>query len=337
MHIHTTVTETFRAALTQAFPGMTVIISKSSAPKETDFDADAVLPIDAHARHIIEAALIDAAVAAPRKYPSETAVLIGERLATCGYEIVRKAGYREALSLIRAGETSAAAIARALGDANADGEEGNVWKLLDLRLAIHRAERSLSPREERPLPRGVKITTDEVDQDPWQEEERSQTDEEAAAAHLAALEKLARESAPHSDGPDDIEERADGSVYVTSAGLAEIAGWSYGTAGRWFSRSGLSGQVDLAEVGRVLASQSPTQSRGSVPAGFEGQEIVRAIAGVRRYVVEHAGKRAAAADEARAAAARYDLIKALASAREVLAADEISALVSQAVGTGRAA
>ncbi|WP_342164018.1 hypothetical protein [Methylobacterium sp. SD21] len=43
--------------------------------------------------------------------------------------------YHEAVGLIRGGETSAAAIARALGSDAPDGEEGNVWALFDRRHA----------------------------------------------------------------------------------------------------------------------------------------------------------------------------------------------------------
>lgn len=41
--------------------------------------------------------------------------------------------YHEALALIRAGETSAVAIAAALGGDGRTGEEGDVWALYDAR------------------------------------------------------------------------------------------------------------------------------------------------------------------------------------------------------------
>ena len=44
-----------------------------------------------------------------------------------------------------------------------------------------------------------------------------------------------------------------------------------------------------------------------MPAPICRQEISRALKGVRRHLAEHAGKRAAAADEVRAAAARLGL------------------------------
>lgn len=47
-----------------------------------------------------------------------------------------RSGYHEALALIRAGETSAVAVAAALGGDGRTGEEGDVWALYDAR---HRA------------------------------------------------------------------------------------------------------------------------------------------------------------------------------------------------------
>lgn len=222
-----------------------------------------------------------------------------------------RSGYHEALSLIRKGETSAAAVADALGEEFSNGAEGDIWKLFDLRLAIHRADLSVTA---------------------CAEDERAQTDEEAAAEHADALERLARETAPPSDGPDDIEEREDGTLRVTSTGLADITGLSYASTGRWFSRSGLPGQVYLGDIERMLTSQLQG-AREHVY--LQKEELARALKGVRRYLVEHAGKRAAAADQVHAGAARYGLIKALVSARAVLAADEISVLASHAVRTGR--
>lgn len=146
------------------------------------------------------------------------------------------------------------------------------------------------------------------------------------------IDRLARESAPDADGPDDIEEMEDGTILVTSAGLAQIAGMTYGTAGRWFRRLRLSGQVDLAEVERALAGVSV----GKGVSTNLGDELARALNGVRRYLVEHAGKRAAAADEVRAAAARLALLKALSAARLVIPHRELVEIVSQ-LGTGRAA
>ncbi|MGE7157197.1 hypothetical protein ACQKJ1_26115 [Methylorubrum rhodesianum] len=114
-----------------------------------------------------------------------------------------------------------------------------------------------------------------------EEDERAQTDEEAAAAHLAGLEELAREAAPDADGPDDIEEMEDGTIRVTSTGFAEIAGMTYGTACWWFRTTGLKGQVDLEMIEQVLAGQ---EARWRRHAGTEATEVARILKGVRRYL-----------------------------------------------------
>ncbi|KQO89678.1 hypothetical protein ASF36_22675 [Methylobacterium sp. Leaf90] len=49
-----------------------------------------------------------------------------------------RSGYHEALSLIRSGKTSAAAISTALGPDGQNGEEGNIWALFDARHRMHR-------------------------------------------------------------------------------------------------------------------------------------------------------------------------------------------------------
>ncbi len=66
-----------------------------------------------------------------------------------------------------------------------------------------------------------------------------------------------------------------------------------------------------------------------MPAPICRQEISRALKGVRRHLAEYAGKRAAAADEVRTAAARLGLLKALATARLVIPHVELVEIVSQ--------
>lgn len=55
--------------------------------------------------------------------------------------------YHKAVSLIRSGETSAAAIAKALFTDGPNGSEGNVWALLDLANATRQAQRVLKESE----------------------------------------------------------------------------------------------------------------------------------------------------------------------------------------------
>lgn len=216
-------------------------------------------------------------------------------------------------------------------------------RLRDLDAAIHRAERSLSPGEERPLPAGEAVRYDYV-RDPHLEtplragEERPLPRGEVVTsdetdADADEIDRLAREAAPDADGPADIEEQEDGTIRVTSCGLAEIAGMNYGTAGWWFRMNGLKGHVDLDMIEQVLAGQ---EEGWQLHAGTESTELSLALKGVRHYRAEHAGKRAAAADEVRAAAARLALLKALAAARLVIPHRELVEIVSQ-LDTGRAA
>lgn len=90
-----------------------------------------------------------------------------------------RSGYHAALSLIRGGETSAAAIAAALGGDGQNGEEGNIWNLFDARHRTHRVyDYRRAPDLQAPL-----NGADQAER----EEDCSQTEEEEVPAAEGAL------------------------------------------------------------------------------------------------------------------------------------------------------
>ena len=104
--------------------------------------------------------------------------------------------YHNALGMIRGRETSAVAIANALGGDGRFGNAGDIWALYDVAQETRRAERLLRTSggtASLAAMRGVKIVVGELDADAWtgDTEDRSQTDEEAAAEYRSAQAEMA--------------------------------------------------------------------------------------------------------------------------------------------------
>lgn len=145
--------------------------------------------------------------------------------------------YHEALALVRAGETSAAAIARALGGDAPDGEEGNVWSLFDRR---HRTRLPASEMHE---------TAEQGTA--WETVEDAKGDgEEDFPTRLRpiGLDVVTHDEDELAAEADDILiDDATGRIYVTWIGFSYVAGvWKLETR-KWLEKAGLGPRLNILD------------------------------------------------------------------------------------------
>lgn len=154
--------------------------------------------------------------------------------------------YHEAVALIRGGETSAAAIARALGSDAPDGQEGNIWSLFDRRHATR-------------LPAAVAPETAEQGT-AWETVEDAKGDGEVEFP--TRLRPIGLDVVTHDEdelaaaAEDILIDDATGRIYVTWTGFSYVAGvWKLETR-KWLEKAGLgAGLNPLDDLEVFLESQ----------------------------------------------------------------------------------